>query len=71
MSPTHSDYRSFEFDYELEELMDDRAEFQTGRNRPAGRVSNTPSRSSSRSRKSKSGSSFNGIQRRRNKHWTW
>ncbi len=70
MSPTHSDYRSFEFDYELEELVDDRAEFHSGGGRPQGRVSNAPSRAASRNRKKK-GSSFNGIQRRRNKHWAW
>ena len=68
MSPKHSDYRSEDFGFgpESEPEISYTGNFRIADRRPAARPSNRPLRS-----RVGKGASHNGIQRRRNKHWSW
>lgn len=68
MSPRHSDYRSEEFEFEQSHTFTYRRDADSGDGRGAPSTGNRPARSAPR-RKVKA--AHNGIQRRRNKHWSW
>lgn len=65
MSPRHSDYRSEEFDFDQE------YDFTYRRQGNDGEVRSTPRPTNRPSRQRKVKTAYNGIQRRRNKHWNW
>ena len=67
MSPDHSNYRNGDFQYETDEAEYRRDSSNSVTVGPRGRR-NAPS---GNRRYDKTKSSVNGLQRRRNKHWTW
>ena len=68
MSPRHSDYRSEDFGFEQSSDFSYRRDSDSGDGRGAPRPTNRPARRAG-ARKVKAAP--NGIQRRRNKHWSW
>lgn len=66
MSPRHSGYRSEEFEQDLN--FSYRRDSDSGDSRGVPSPTNRPARSAPR-RKVKA--AHNGIQSRRNKHWSW
>ncbi|MCE9551962.1 MAG: hypothetical protein K8T91_01105 [Planctomycetes bacterium] len=69
MSPRHSDYRSEDFEFEQNHNFSYRRDSDSGDGRGAPSPANRPARSAAPRRKVKA--AHNGIQRRRNKHWSW
>ncbi len=70
MSPDSSDYRNGDFEYESDESVEYRRQINAGKRPSPDRPGSPSSKSLRKGKKSPSGS-FNGIQRRRNKHWNW
>jgi hypothetical protein len=73
MSPRHSDYRSEEFYFEDANEIICRREFGSFGGPVAPRPVNRPARTGQAPprRKSSRTVAVNGMQRRRNKHWSW
>ena len=69
MSPDHSDYRNADFEYDVTEVEYRRQTKNDTTQGPRG-SKNAPA---GNRRKSRSGAArtYNGMQRRRNKHWNW